>query len=383
VIDVQEMKVLIVDDVVSMTKSLHNMMKVLGFGSEYFMANTGEEAWNIIQEEEIDLILLDLNLPGINGAELLSRIREDRILRDLPVIMVTGEAYQDYVAEAGESEIDSYVLKPVTIKLLEERVLQVIEKVNDPPPMIYHLKRARSFEEEGDIDSAIMEARLAMDSNPNVTRPIRELGYYYFLKEDYDEAEKWLLKASKLNHLDVFAFHYLGELYLKFDDINSAAHYFEKAMRISPRHLDRGVNFGKTLIKMGIEKKAAEVFEKVFTLSTSSLDLEEEIANFCIDEGVNEYASRLLIRVIKSKPERSDLMFKLGETFEKMGKFKKAIPYLVKAGEIDRENINIRIHLAKDYLAIDKPIMAEGPLKEILKTSPDNELARELLKQCV
>ena len=267
--------------------------------------------------------MLDLNLPGINGAELLSRIREDRILRDLPVIMVTGEAYQEYVAEAGESEIDSYVLKPVTIKLLEERVLQVIEKVNDPPPMIYHLKRARSFEEEGDIESAIMEAQLAMDSNPNVTRPIRELGYYYFLKEDYDEAEKWLLKAAKLNHLDVFAFHYLGELYLKFDDINSAAHYFEKAMRISPRHLDRGVNFGKTLIKMGLEKKASEVFEKVFTLSASSLELEEEIANFCIDEDVNEYASRLLIRVIKSKPERSDLMFKLAEAFEKLGKIKR------------------------------------------------------------
>ena len=49
---------------------------------------------------------------------------------------------------------------------------------------------------------------------------------------------------------------------------------------------------------------------------------------------------------------------------------------------MDRENINIRIHLAKDYLAIGKPIMAEGPLKEILRTSPDNELARELLKQC-
>ncbi|MBW1801979.1 MAG: tetratricopeptide repeat protein, partial [Deltaproteobacteria bacterium] len=74
--------------------------------------------------------------------------------------------------------------------------------------------------------------------------------------------------------------------------------------------------------------------------------------------------------------------FKLGSTFEKIGDLKKAIYYLVQAESADKENIEIKLHMAQAYLAIRKPIMAERPLKEILKLNPENMLATELLRQC-
>ncbi len=382
-IDIHEMTIMIVDDMVSMTKSIHNMLKIIGYGGRYLFAYTGEEAWKLLQEEPVDLILLDFNLPGMNGAEFLSLIRENRDLRDTPVIMVTAEAYSDYVAEVGESEIDAYLLKPVTVKMLEERVSQVVEKCNNPPPMIFHLKRAKACEEGGDLDGAIIEAELAMKANPNVTRPMRELGYYYYLKNDLKRAEKWLLKAAKLNYLDVFAFHYLGELYLKLNDIPKAAEYFEKAMKISPRHLERGINFGKTLIRMRMIPDATKIFDKVFELSGSTPELREEIADYCIQKGVDAYAAKLLEIVIKEQPNRPDLLFKLGETLERTGDMKKAVNYLVKSTAQDGENMNARIHLARDYLALGKPMLAEKPLREVLEKFPNNELAKELLKQCV
>jgi len=127
-IDIHEMTVLIVDDMASMSKSVQNMMKIIGYGRKFLFAHSGEEALDVLQEESVDIVVLDYNMPGMNGAELLGTIRADRVLRDLPVIMVTGEAYQDFVAEVGESEIDAYILKPVTIKELEERIASVIEK---------------------------------------------------------------------------------------------------------------------------------------------------------------------------------------------------------------------------------------------------------------
>lgn len=48
--------------------------------------------------------------------------------------MLTAEAYQDYVAEAAESGIDAYILKPLTIKILKEKISIVVEKANNPPP---------------------------------------------------------------------------------------------------------------------------------------------------------------------------------------------------------------------------------------------------------
>ena len=381
-IDIHEMTVLIVDDIITMCKWIHRMMRVIGYGQTFLYAHNGKEALNILQKEPIDLVLLDYKMPGMSGAEVLSHIREDRNLRDIPVIMVTAQAYQDYVAEAAESEIDAYILKPLTIKLLEKKVSFVVEKANNPPPMVEHLKKAINLEDEGDIDAAVEEAKLAMEAEPSSSRPVRDLGYYCFKKNDLKEAEKWLLKAAEMNYLDVFAFHYLGELYLKANDIEKAQHYFEKAMRISPRHLIRGINFGKTLVQMKMITRAIGVFDQALKLSGSTLELKEEIADFCMEAGASQYAAKLLESIIKENRKRTDLFFKLGKALENSGNIKKAVAYLVRADEVDKKNIDIKLHLAKDYLTLGKPIFDEKVLKKILKINANHKSAKELFMNC-
>ena len=93
-------------------------------------------------------------------------------------------------------------------------------------------------------------------------------------------------------------------------------------------------------------------------------------------------AAKLLDSIVREQPNRADLLFKLAKALEKLGEIRKAVNFLTRAQEIDKENDDIKIHLARDYLALDKPIMAEGPLKKMLKNNPDNELARELLGKC-
>jgi len=382
-IDIREMTVLIVDDIASMCRSIHNMMRVIGYGRNFLYAHDGIDALDVLQKEPIDMIMLDYNMPGMNGAELLSNIREDRDLRDLPVLMITGQAYGDYVAEAAESEIDAYILKPLTIKLLEDKVTQVVEKANNPPPMVSHLKNAMNFDDEGDFDAAIEQAEQAMEADPSSSRPVRDLGYYYYKNNNLEMAERFLLKAAEMNYLDVFAFHYLGELYLKKNEIEKAQQYFEKAMKISPRHLDRGINFAKTLVKMKMSTRAIQVFDEALKLSGSTFELREEISDFCIDAGVNEYAVKLLESILKERPDRKDLLFKLGKTLEKKGDIMEAVGYLVKAEQFDEENIDIKIHLANNYLNLGKPIFAEKALKRALKINPEHILAKEILKKCM
>ena len=58
-IDIHKMTVLIVDDMISMCKSIRSMMRVIEYGKEFFFANNGKEALKILQEEPIDLVLLD------------------------------------------------------------------------------------------------------------------------------------------------------------------------------------------------------------------------------------------------------------------------------------------------------------------------------------
>lgn len=381
-IDIGEMTVLIVEDSMPMCQSIHAMMKVIGYGRKFLYANNGKDALVVLQKEPVDLVLMDYNMPVMSGGEALRTIREDRKLRDLPVIMVSGEAYEDYVAETGESEIDAYILKPLSIKVLEGKIRPVVDKANNPPPMVVHLKQARELEDKGDLDGAILEADRAREANPNATRPIRELGYYYFRKGDLKEAEKWLLKAAKVNQLDVFAFHYLGELYLKRNNIEKASLYFEKAMKVSPRQLGRGINFGKILVKRKLPQKAIQVFDKVLDLPGSSSQLKEDVADFCNENGITQYAIKLLEALVDENPNRGDLFLKLGKILENQDEDIRAVTYLTQAAALDRENIEARIHLARRYLAMKKPILAEKPLAEILEINRNHKEARELLKRC-
>jgi DNA-binding response OmpR family regulator len=382
-INIEQMNVLLVDDMPSMTKFMYKMMKNLGFGREFFVANSGREAMRILAEEHVDLVLLDYNMPDISGNEVLSRIREDNKLRDILVIMVTAEGYSDFVAEMGESEVDAYILKPLNIQVLEEKVRMLVEKVNNPSPVDFHLKRARDLVDSGDYASAIDEARLAMEANPNLTKPIRELGYIYYLNNDLEEAKIWFEKAAALNKLDVFACHYLGQIYLKQDDIEKALIYLDRAMKISPRHLERGIDFAKILVRMGKQKKAIEVFNWTLELSGSTVKLKEEVIDFCIENDLIEYSIKLLEGLIFEKPKRADLLLKLGIQLEKINQTIRAINHLTRASQMDKDNMEIRLHLAKDYLAMNKPVLAEGHLTEILKVQPNNETARKLLRQCI
>lgn len=380
-IDPADMIVLIVDDMDAMCKSIRGLLKVLNYGKQFHFAHDGVEAWNLLQKERVDMAIVDWNMPNMTGVELLSHIREDRGLRDLPIVMVTAEANREIVAEAAESDIDAYILKPLTAKALADKVSSVLEKANNPPPMIFHLKRARDYEEDGDVDAAIEEVKKAMEADPQSSRPSRELGYLYFKKNDMESAEEWLLKAAKMNELDVFACHYLGEIYLQRNDVDRAFKYLEKAMNISPRHVSRGLEFGKILIQKDMTRKALKVFEKTIQLSASPLEMQEEVADICMENKEYDYAAKLLGSVLQVTPNRFDLMKKIGVANSAMGNHREALSFFIEAGKKDKDNVDLKLDTAKSYINIGQILRAEQLLKSVISIEPENEEAKELLRK--
>jgi DNA-binding response OmpR family regulator len=381
-IDATTMTVMITDNSVEMCKSIHHMMNAIGVGRNFVFAHNGKRAWELLQEKPVDLLLLDYNLPEINGAEILRNIRSNRGLRDLPVIMVTAEAYREYVAESGEFEIDAFIVKPLTTLVLEQKIASVVRVANNPPPMVAHLRKAREFQETGNLEGAIAEAELAVKAKPEASKPLRELGYYYFQKNELESSEKCLLNAVEMNELDVFALHYLGELYLRRNDMEKATEYFERAMEINPRHVRRGIDLGKILVSRGMADKATKVFDKITRLPGCSFDMQEEIADFCLVKGGSDYAVKLLESLIAQDKTRWDLFFKLGRLWEKSGEKLKAVACFAQAAALDKNNIDARMRIADIYLSMRKPILAEKALAEVLEINRDHEGAKELIKKC-
>jgi two-component system chemotaxis response regulator CheY len=118
-----EMKILVVDDSRIMRNIVKNTLKqMFNLEDGFVEASNGEEAWSVLQSSAIDLVLLDWNMPLLNGVDLLRRLRQSDKFKALPVIMVTSEAAKYNVVEAVKAGINDYLVKPVTEKNLFEKV---------------------------------------------------------------------------------------------------------------------------------------------------------------------------------------------------------------------------------------------------------------------
>lgn len=118
------MKVLSADDSIMMRKVIRNTVESLGCG--FLEAADGAEALSVLDKNhaEIGLVLLDWNMPGMNGIEVLKRIKGDARFQNIPVIMVTTEIDRKKMIEAVACGARDYITKPFSQEDLREKVRQ-------------------------------------------------------------------------------------------------------------------------------------------------------------------------------------------------------------------------------------------------------------------
>ena len=123
----QNIRILIVDDFPAMIRTIKGVFKRIGYRN-IVIAESGEEADQILQNQSVDFIVCDWNMPGMKGIDLLQKVRVDPRLKDLPFIMVTAEVKKDEVQKAIQCGIDEYILKPFTVDTMKEKFFKVWKK---------------------------------------------------------------------------------------------------------------------------------------------------------------------------------------------------------------------------------------------------------------
>src|SRR5438128_7400020 len=115
-----EKEILVVDDDALTRKMLVRTLSTIGYRCRE--SESGVDAWERVQAEQPSLVLLDFEMPGLNGAELLKRMRADRnpAIAQIPAIMLTGHGDSEVIClEAGA---DDFVTKPINIAVLRARI---------------------------------------------------------------------------------------------------------------------------------------------------------------------------------------------------------------------------------------------------------------------
>ena len=123
-----DLNVLIVDDSAAIRKIL---VRVLGQTDlpigQIHEAADGQEALNIVAVHDLSLILSDINMPNVDGLELLTKLRDTPQWNKLSVIMITTEGSQAKVMEAVQLGARGYVRKPFTAEQIKEKVLACLK----------------------------------------------------------------------------------------------------------------------------------------------------------------------------------------------------------------------------------------------------------------
>lgn len=121
------LKFLVVDDFSTMRRIIRNLLRELGF-ENVEEAEDGVVALSKLKAAPFQFVVSDINMPNMNGFELLDAIRADAGLKALPVLMVTAEAKHDDIVRAAQSGASGYIVKPFTKATLEEKLHKIFEK---------------------------------------------------------------------------------------------------------------------------------------------------------------------------------------------------------------------------------------------------------------
>jgi DNA-binding response OmpR family regulator len=121
------LRVLVVDDNQDIRDLVVHILSADGFN--VFAAVDGENALAILNSNPVNLVLLDVMMPGKSGLEVLREIRggSNKKLRDIPVMMITAKSSTEDIDKALEIGANSYIVKPFRATTIREKVRAILE----------------------------------------------------------------------------------------------------------------------------------------------------------------------------------------------------------------------------------------------------------------
>lgn len=126
-----ELKILVVDDMSVMRSILKALLNNMGV-KDVIEAADGEMALQILQNTKVDLILSDWNMPKMTGIELLGKVRQDLVLKNIPFVMISAEATSTNISQAIRLHVSQYLLKPVSAEQLEQKIHPILANLTAP-----------------------------------------------------------------------------------------------------------------------------------------------------------------------------------------------------------------------------------------------------------
>jgi len=120
------LKILYVEDNKEARVATHKLLQ--NFFPQITVAVDGQDALNKFHNEAFDLILSDINMPNVNGLEMLQKIRDED--QKIPVLLISAHSDSDYFMQAIELDVDGYILKPFVYAQFIKELFKIVQRIH-------------------------------------------------------------------------------------------------------------------------------------------------------------------------------------------------------------------------------------------------------------
>lgn len=120
-----KINVLVVDDEEKNRKLLDAILKAENYN--VLQAEDGETALKIVQSQQVDIIILDIMMPGMDGYEVCEKIKTSKFTQNIPIIMLTAKDMDHGLVEVAKKKANFYIVKPFDSKVLVAQIGRMLK----------------------------------------------------------------------------------------------------------------------------------------------------------------------------------------------------------------------------------------------------------------
>lgn len=379
----KDLFILIADDILGMRRLLRQSLRSMGFHN-IIEAVDGVDAIEKLTTNSVDLILSDWNMPNLLGIDVLKFVRSKKEYSHIPFIMITEEVSEATIAEAAETEVDAYIIKPFTLGQLQDRITNILSSSEEYNKIDYYLERGKAFVVTKQFSNAMIEFKNALRINPRSPRALLEFGNMYAQQGNDKQAKLLYQKSIAISPKFLKAHDALANLCLATSDNDGYLHHLQNAVAISPRNLERRFMLGQALIKHGCIDNAKKILENILEdAGKQYTELVSKIGDTMLSLGSFEIAEKAFNKAISNDSTNLRLFNQQGIVLRKQGKYKEAISNYYKALRIAPNDENLHYNLSKALYGDGQLTLAIKTLHIALRLNPQFEEARLLLHKFV
>jgi len=373
----------VVDDMPGIRRMLRQMLVLLGFGGRIGEASDGVEAWDLLRDIPYDVVICDINMPRMNGLELLRLMRSSPRYETTPFLMITGEVSEEIVAVAAESEVDSYLLKPFQTASLENRLGEIIKKKLHPSGGEAIFLQAQKLKLAGQVEEALhLLEKLTKPPYKRQAKTFNLAGDCLQVLGDYPQAAEYYTQALEINPKYLKTYQNLAALLESKGRLEEARHCLERAQALSPLNTERLYHLGQLCLQSGNTEQAQTYLQQCLKSGHNFSNSHcQEAAETFLQAGLSAEAEKLFAHSLQEDPENIHLYNRLGIALRQQQKHQEALECYHKALKVDPENEKIYYNIGILYFDLGDKKKSLDAFRQALKLRPNFPEARDFVKQ--